>query len=347
MCNHNPVHCILPPHILDHMSESDDPHLRKSARDNIEFSAQIRTLRDVVPPVRMASIFSLPAGKIDRRIYDMNNQPVYRHLPGTPVRSEGQPVSKDQAVNEAYDHSKTVYDFYFQLFKRHSLDNQGMPLVSSVHAGTNLNNAFWTGQQMVFGDGDGVVLSKLTHAIDVIGHEFTHGVITNECNLDYHSESGALNEHFADVFGSVIKQWKSGQGVIQANWLIGEDVIVPANTRRALRDMLNPGTAFKNDLHLGNDPQPSHYNDLFTGSQDNGGVHINSGIPNRVFALTANAIGGNSWDKAGPIWYKALLALHKFSTFKDAKSTTIAIAGTDYGEAEQKIVSDAWDSVGV
>jgi Zn-dependent metalloprotease len=132
----------------------------------------------------------------------------------------------------------------------------------------------------------------------VIGHELTHGVESFTSNLEYRNQSGALNEHFADVFGVLIKQWKNGETALKRNWLVGAEVLVPAPTRRAIRDMENPGTAFVNDPDLGTDPQPGHMRQLYRGAADRGGVHINSGIPNRAFVLFAKALKGKSWDVA-------------------------------------------------
>ena len=170
-----------------------------------------------------------------------------------------------------------------------------MRLEGYVHRGTKYNNAFWDGQEMVFGDGDGRVFTDFTGSLDVIGHELTHGVTEFTAGLEYHNQSGALNESLSDVFGSLVKQWKLGQTADQADWLVGVEVFTPMIEADALRSLKEPGTAYDNAL-LGKDPQPGHMSDYVelpdTDDGDNGGVHVNSGIPNKAFYLTAVGIGG-------------------------------------------------------
>ncbi len=346
MCQRNPVQCILPPHIVENMLKSTDELVRQIASDNLSLGAEIRAARSILSSMPTFSAIANPGAKKRRMIYDMKNGPAFR-LPGTLVRSEGDPKHKDPAVNEAYDHSGTTYDFYFKVLQRNSLDGNGMPLTSSVHLANKFNNAFWNGQQMAYGDGDGVIFQRFTKSLDVVGHELTHGVVTHTCNLIYQNESGALNEHFADVFGTLVKQWKKKQTVDKANWLIGEDLIVSKPSRRALRDMANPGTAYVNDPDLGTDPQPAHLSKKYTGSADHGGVHINSGIPNRAFYLAAMTIGGKAWETMGQIWYKALQQLTASSGFMDCAKITYQIAKADYSAGVQKAIKTAWSDVGI
>ena len=168
------------------------------------------------------------------------------------------------------DYSGHTYNFSDQLFGRTSLDNNGMRLVSSVHVGeadengalVPMNNAFWNGEQMAYGNGDGVIFRNFTGSLDVVGHELTHGVESFTSNLEYRNQSGALNEHFADVFGVLVRQSINGETALKANWLIGAEVLVPAPTRRAIRDMENPGTAFVGDPDLGDNAQPGHMRNL-------------------------------------------------------------------------------------
>jgi Zn-dependent metalloprotease len=295
-----------------------------------------------------------PTKKKARQVFDAKKSD---HLPGTLVRAEGQGKVSDAAVNEAYDGSGDTYDFYHENFDRNSLDDNGMTLISSVHVGEvddnghlgTMNNAFWNGEQMAYGDGDGVLFTSFTKSLDVIGHELTHGVQSFESNLPYRNQSGALNEHFADVFGVLVRQWKNGETVAKANWLIGAEVFIQAPTRRAIRDMENPGTAFVNDPDLGTDPQPNHMSKLFTGPRDRGGVHINSGIPNRAFVLTAKALGGKAWEVAGRIWYDTLRQLPSNNPsvqFIDCAKLTVQIA-TTHGAAAKKAVNAAWKKVGI
>ena len=223
-----------------------------------------------------------------------------------------------------------------------------MRLDSSVHYGSGYDNAFWNGSQMVYGDGDGKLFHRFTLSVDVIGHELTHGVTAHEANLEYQDQPGALNESISDVFGSLVKQRGLGQTAGDADWLIGEGLFTKRVSGRALRSLEAPGTAY-DDPVLGKDPQPGHMSDYVETSDDDGGVHINSGIPNHAFYLAATAIGGFAWEKAGRIWYVALRdRLRHGSDFAEAARLTAAVAADLFGPSspEAEAVIAAWDTVG-
>jgi Zn-dependent metalloprotease len=205
---------------------------------------------------------------------------------------------------------------------------------------------------MVFGDGDGIIFTDFTLSLDVIAHELTHAVTQFTANLEYHNESGALNESVSDVFGSLVKQWSLKQKADAADWLIGAEVFTPGIGADALRSLKAPGTAYDNDL-FGKDPQPDHMS-KFVKQPDNeegdhGGVHTNSGIPNHAFYLTATNIGGFAWEAPGHIWYEALKASTETTGFQEFANTTYAKAGALYGAGgiEQKAVRSAWSEVGL
>ncbi|MDH6227048.1 Zn-dependent metalloprotease [Streptomyces sp. MJP52] len=202
---------------------------------------------------------------------------------------------------------------------------------------------------MVFGDGDGEVFLDFTIPVDVIGHELAHGVTQYTANLEYYGQSGALNESVSDVFGSLIKQYTKGETAAEADWLIGAGLLAPRVTGKALRSMKEPGSAYDDDV-LGKDPQPGSMDDYVDTRQDNGGVHINSGIPNRAFHLAATALGGHAWEKAGRIWYDVLTGggLKADAEFADFARLTLEAAATRFGEgAEAQAVEKAWQEVGV
>jgi Zn-dependent metalloprotease len=344
---HNPVHCILPPYVLDHMAQSDDPDIRRIAIDTIAASAAMRAMRTTLSMMPLMAAMPSPQANKYRLVYDMDGKP-QPFLPGELVRSEGDPAVADSAVNEAYDFSGATYDFYMEQFSRNSLDGNGMQLVSSVHLGRVYNNAFWDGQQMAYGDGDGRCFLRFTKALDVVAHELTHGVVTHTCNLTYSYEPGALNEHFADVFGELVEQWKKNENVDQADWFMGSEIMGPGTGAGGLRTFAE-GKAFEDDPCFGTDPQPKHIRDKYVGSRDYGGVHVNSGIPNHAFYRVAKALGGNAWEKAGLIWYKTMLALTTDSQFEDAAQMAYLMAGRIFGTAslEQKAVKDGWEAVGI
>ena len=348
---HDPVQCIVPPYITEHLAESPDPAVRARAIANLKAAVAMRAMREMAQAMPGLMVSMAPNGKKNRLVYDSQQTD---RLPGNLVRSEGQAKVSDAAVNEAYDFSGDTYDFYETLFKRNSLDDKGMSLISSVHVAevdwlgqfVPMSNAFWNGQQMAYGDGDGKIFQRFTRALDVVGHELTHGVQSFTSNLTYSGQSGALNEHFSDVFGILVRQWKNGETALKASWVIGAEVMILTPTRRGIRDMEHPGTAFVNDPDIGTDPQPAHMSKLYTGPGDRGGVHINSGIPNRAFVLTAKALEGNAWDVAGRIWFETLLQLSTSSQFLDCAKLTVQVAGA-HGAAAKTAVQAAWKQVGI
>ncbi len=340
-----PIVCILPPHLLRHLSRQSGRGLKRLA----DWAHQTLVLTERLRGQRLAlgvmpSLASTPAGRKRRTIYDAGGRET---LPATLVRGEGDPPGRDVMVNEAYDGAGQTYDFYLRAYARNSIDGRGMRLDSSVHYGHKYDNAFWNGTQMVYGDGDGALFERFTKCVDVIGHELTHGVTQYEAGLVYEGQSGALNESLSDVFGSLVKQYGLKQTAAKADWLIGAGLFTPSVKGVALRSMKAPGTAY-DDPRLGADPQPAdmaHYVDT---SDDSGGVHLNSGIPNRAFYLAALALGGHAWTGAGRVWYVTLRdRLQPHAQFSDAARATIAVAGELLGKAAAQSVTDAWTTVGV
>ena len=280
------------------------------------------------------------AGVKHRDLYDAGGK---KRLPGRLVRSEGGPLATDAAINDAYDSTGITYDFYAEMLSRNSVDGQGMKLRSTVHSGKSPDNAFWNGSQMVFGDAtaNGPFVGSFAATVDVVAHELTHGVTQYSVpggGLDYIDQSGALNESWSDVLGSVVKQWSRKEDVAAADWLIGAG-LMKAKFGKALRSMKDPGTAWSMD------DQPKD----MAGYVEGGDVHTNSGIPNRAFFLAAQALGGHSWEKAGRIWYRALGLMHPQATFSDAARATEQAATMLFGSQgpEVKAVLQAWKTVKV
>jgi Zn-dependent metalloprotease len=183
----------------------------------------------------------------------------------------------------------------------------------------------------------------------VIGHELSHGVVQYSGGLIYQDQSGALNESFADVLGVLTVQFKKKQTAGEADWLIGDGILGPAVNGVALRSLKAPGTAY-DDPDLGKDPQPYHNDHYVNTGSDNGGVHINSGIPNHAFYLFAQYVGGYAWEKAGVVWYKALQGINNpHATFSDWAQQTMTAARTEYGEGslEALYCRRAWKLVGI
>ena len=268
-------------------------------------------------------------------------------LPGRPVRSAGEPPSGDPAVDEAYAGVEASLAFFRDDLGRDSYDGRGATVLATVHFERNYDNAFWDGRQLVFGDGDGRVLDRFTKPIDVLAHEFTHAVTQYAAGLVYQDQSGALNEHVSDVFAACVKQRELGQhDPSAADWLIGEGIFMPQVNGRALRSMAAPGTAY-DDPVIGTDPQVGHMTEYVHTTDDNGGVHLNSGIPNRAFHLAAVRLGQPTWQAPASIWYAALTS----GLRPDTGFTTFARATVDAARSRSAEAADAvfsgWADVGV
>jgi Zn-dependent metalloprotease len=340
------VSCIAPPHILKYLAEHGDGRLREAARNTLLTSDYLRGERSVRA---MSAVLAAPdTGR--RTVYDCRQR---ESLPDSVLaRTEDGQSSADKSVNRAFEGFGKTRDFYGKVLGRDSIDDRGMRLNGYVHYGKQYQNAFWDGQEMVFGDGDGEVFTDFTASLDVIAHELTHGVIEYTANLDYHNQPGALNESIADVFGVLVRQWSLKQTAAKADWLIGADLFTPKLPGDALRSMKAPGTAYDNEL-IGRDPQPAHMRDFKqladTRGGDWGGVHINSGIPNHAFYLAAIAIGGNAWEAPGHIWYESLKASNATTNFEEFADTTALKATQLYGATsnERKAIAAAWEEVGI
>lgn len=341
------INCITPPYILNRLLDSDNVAIRQAALNTLVSTAQLRGQRQV--RALISGALAAPGGG-RRGVFDCNNG---TFLPFAElIRAENDAAVADKSVNQAFDGLGATRDFYREVFGRDSIDGRGMRLQGYVHRGRRYNNAFWDGQEMVFGDGDGQIFTDFTGSLDVIAHELGHGVTEHTANLEYRNQSGALNESLSDVAGSMVKQWNLRQTAEQADWLIGSEIFTPQVDADALRSMKAPGTAYDNKL-FGKDPQPDHmdrYAELpDTEDGDNGGVHVNSGIPNKAFYLTATGIGGFSWEAPGHIWYESLKASTTTTGFAEFATTTCHKAAQLYGahSREEQAVRAAWDGVGV
>ena len=273
--------------------------------------------------------------------YDAINR---NRLPGTLAtdgddnwNTPGQTSPGQPALVDAH-FGANVTDRYFQTEQGFDwLAHYAQGMVSSAHLQRNYNNAYWNGTQMAYGDGDGTTFREFSGDLDVVGHELSHGVTEATSNLVYQNESGALNEAFSDIFGTTI-EFFAGTG----NWTIGEDITIGSN---GIRNMANPGE----------DGDPSHYADRYTGTGDNGGVHTNSGIANHWYYLLVNGgqnakpsrasgtpVQGIGLAAAAQVAFLGFTALPATANFCAARASTIAVAG-----AYDAQVADAWDEVGV
>ena len=213
-CCRKPFHCIVPPHMLRVLELRGDARQSEMARALLSQSRTVREERAAAVTARpmlrsrvaggvfeaRSFVAGAPERRLNREIYSGEEKAT---LPGKLLRAEGDAATGDAAADAAYDGAGAVYDFYFDTFARDSIDGQGMKRVSTVHHRRRFNNAFWEGAQMAYGDGDGQIFSSFIET-SVIGHEMSHGVVQFSGGLEYQGQSGALNESFADVFGSMI-----------------------------------------------------------------------------------------------------------------------------------------------
>ena len=347
----NPQCSVVPPHIFDHMANhASDPEHRELGRRGLTHHLELHAEREANSLEKPARIDSAAVSQC--KIYSAGNK---KHLPGTPERVEGHGASTDVVVKEADEGALSTLRFYQTVFGRNSVDGQGLTLISTVHYEHKLDNAFWNGKQMIYGDGDTTLFDRFTKHIDVIGHELTHGVTQYTAHLAYHNQSGALNESISDVFGSMVKQKMLNQTADTADWLIGDGLLIPKTgvNRTALRSLKAPGSAYNDPKTLGVDPQPAnmaHYkHSPDTPHHDFGGVHTNSGIPNKAFYEAAIGFGGHSWEKAGKIWYSVLTggSLSSTAGFADFRNLTVEAAHELLGASGKHIVTKAWASVGL
>ena len=267
---------------------------------------------------------------------------------GDIVSNSSNPINTgDLAIDSAHNFAIDTYDLYNARYGRDGINGSGMEMISRVHFDSNYNNAFWDGTKMTYGDGDGTTFVPLSQDADVVAHELTHGVTSNESNLIYSNESGALNESLSDVFGSEVDRDNGASA--QDTWLIGEDIYTPGTPGDGLRDMADPAGAGDYDCY------PTRY----TGSQDNGGVHWNSGISNLAYKLlvdggthprscSSSSVTGIGNLQAARIFYEANAnCLTASSNFEAMRNCTASKALALYGSGAEAAVHEAWDAVQV
>jgi len=313
---------------------------------------------------RIGGTFFLRSSDLRQETYDAGNT---QTLPGTIMTdaddhwifNKPKLLSPSQAPGvDAHAYAKVTDDFYAATFGRDSLDDNGLQLISTVHFANRYCNAFWNGEQMAYGDGDGKTCISLSGGLDVVGHELTHGVTQFTSNLIYENESGALNESFSDMMGNTIEFYAAAHGLDPAgspDWLIGEDIILAPDVAPGFRNMGDP----MEDL------DPDHYSEFIVTTADSGGVHSNSGIPNHAYYLAVNggknagcdAVGSSGHQhtadcdvtvpalglaEAARVFYAGFTSLPEFANMCDARNATVAAAGTSAAAT-----SAAWAAVGI
>lgn len=277
--------------------------------------------------------------------HDLPDRPAFEINQRYPRKKRGpQQKQKRKLISQKeIENMSGIYDFWHENFKRESFDAQSAIVKYYANYGKNYDNAFWDGENMVFGKGDPSYFNPFGNFIDIQSHELGHAILQYEADFIYDGQSGALNEHVADVFGICIKQWQYKENSSEASWLLGEGLWVDKKFK-ALRSMQAPGTAFPGD------DQPEHMSEFYDGREDNGGVHINSGIPNKAFYHVATRLGDNSWDKPLKIWYQTIKdqrITNKNTTFGQFAAGTYQVAKKKFGEGVSDTVRDSWRLVGL
>lgn len=356
--NHNhSMYCqIIPNDVLMKVYEVMEDADKLKLLENMQQSIQQRYQRSVIYNNREIFIPTLldwlQTGKERLWFYDCQSKARFPDDPDV-KREEEHEADKPSLPMEIIpqihmNNMDETYDFFRDVYGRRSFDDRSATVKFYSNYGADYSNAFWDGKEMVFGTG-GQYFNDFGTIVDIVGHEFTHAVVQYTSDLDYHGQSGALNEHCADVFGSLIKQYLKHETTQQANWLIGEgiwDASLPS-TFVSLRNMKDPGTGYPGDA------QPNHMSNLYQGPDDNGGVHINSGIPNKAFYLAAMKVGGYAWDQTGKIWFETMKdrsMVPMDCNFAQFARTTLVKAAQLYPPHISDVavkIQEAWQEVGV
>ena len=335
---------FIPPFVLENLARAGVEEVALTMKqDRLNRMERASTVPDIAT---LSATPMMGAPRVTRKIFDSQNK--WEFVQDKMARDEGGPVHPDDAVNNAYDCIGNLLDYASNKLNRYSLDNKGLEIICNVHYGEKYNNAFWDGKQITLGDGDGKIFTDFSKSLDVIAHELGHGIVQFTAGFVYKDQSGALNEHFADVFGSVITQHVNGDTAHTADWLIGDEIMGPELYGEALRSMSAPGSAYDSPL-IKKDPQPDHMTDIYIGPNDNGGVHINSGIMNKAFYLAAREL---ETENAAMIWYTALQNLWPTANFNDAayqivRATQLLIKAKKIKSGSTQKVRAAFKAVGL
>lgn len=328
---------IVPSTLLrEIMRRSDDEKLKA------RLAAQRALVSRILQDTAHQPIDPRAPGLALREIWDAKDQ---EDRVGVKIRGENDPAIGDRDADDAFTHTGIVREFYRSVHGRNSIDGNGMNLVSVVHFGQKFNNAFWSNRRMTYGRGDQVIFARFV-LLDVTGHEMTHGVTEFESGAIYWGQSGALNEHYSDVFGKLVEIWSKKSSTDLIDWLIGRGIFTAQVHGDGLRNMLKPGTAY-DDPKLGRDRQPAHMKNYIVTRSDNGGVHSNSGIPNGVFAQFVMEVGGWAWEAPGQIWFAARKKAGSNPSFASFAFYTLEAARElGYTQHVDKLL-DSWRHAGV
>lgn len=367
---------------LRHQAEADLAHRqhRLGLHQHAAAAAPVeRSVPDVIDAIEQAPVlrelsdlFSRALGRIKGRTSDSSSSSSTPPLkPGVEVRifnlQEGDNLTRgtrpgkevysnlktwdatkiEEAAQKAFDNTLNVLRFWKEKFGLDSFDDHNHEIDAVIHYLKNYANAFFDGERMVYGDGN-FFFDAFVNYLDVAGHEMWHAVTP----FEYQGESGALNEHYSDVFGAGANMFVTKTTVHDYHWLVGKDLVKykvkGVEHRAALRSFINPGTAYANVKGLGSDPQPATYDKRDTGSDDNGGVHINSGIANNAFYRICMQLGET--DKPMMLWFNLLRRTDLVSnkpTFTEFANGLIKLATEQKDQQLVDALVNAWTAVKV
>lgn len=307
-----------------------------------------RFIRDAQRPIELKNHWHS-----DLPICERADLPPDTHMPHddyTVIMCEEDTKAPSKPAGRVFDSIGTIRSFFKEKLNIDQMFGCSADINAVIHYGTNYSNAFWNSQAIFFGDGDGEVFGPFYNDIDIIAHELAHGFISSKADFRYVYQSGALNESVADVLGIMVKQYLNNETANDSNWLLGENLFIDQVKAPALRSMKNPGDAYNLSDDI-KDPQVGHMSEFrrLPLHIDNGGVHINSGIPNKAFYLLATTLGGYTWDVAGKIWVAAVSdeSVTEKATFLEFANATIRAAKTLFGYDIAEKTQQSWLDVGL
>jgi Zn-dependent metalloprotease len=358
-----PHYCLLPPFLVKQMSRSRSPGVRKAGVETLHMSTHLRASRQFSPRLLSLANMVSTSTAISTEPRKFVCDGTGRALNLLPPKENIVPIQRQTAspdVERVYDGLDKITDFFQHQFQHNSVDGNGCDLIAFIHVsqgGESMCDAVWSVDRIAIGQGGNRGFQKFLGTLDVIGHEFIHGVIehilapTGKPAVD--PQAGALNEHFADVFGALLRQINGvdDDKVQETPWIIGAEIVAPADGRLGIRNMESPGEAFeKDDKDFGKDLQLREMNDLARGDTE---VHILSGIPNRAFVHFTKQLDDEPWETAGKLWFRVMKRFADFNT-QDAFQRCAAISLEELDKSEPAVVpavkaalQAAWREVGL
>lgn len=336
------LHCVISPARLRELAAGPDPSLAQAAKNTLDLTVRFQRQHGR----RLLEKTFLPEGDVggDRLIHDcLHTESIGQ---AEVVRKEGGKGGKDPTVDSAYRHLGTVRSFFERQFSWRSYDGHGAAIDAFVNFGAlekPFLNATWGQQGMIFGSGDGKEFGDFGRSLDVIAHEYAHGVTEAISLLGYENEGAALVESIADVFAVLVGQEAAGVPARRADWRFGVELRTPAKAGDCLRSLAQPGTR---DSY---EPQAAHVNAMRRSGVAGDVAHANAGVPSHAFFRVATAMGGNAWEEAGHIWFDALPYCRPDTDFDEFAGITCAVAKkrNPKGRVAQKALAAAWGAVGV